>query len=64
LLVNPFTYCKLLELTLETATLPFVDDTRILSEVRFDNAIVLAAPVIEACFPVNCDWISDNTLAR
>ena len=64
LLVNPLMCCKLLESTFETATLPFEDDTRILSDVKFADVIVVAAPVTEACFPVNCIWISDDTLAK
>ena len=55
LLVNPVIFCKLLESTFETATFPFGDDTRILLEVKFAEAIVLAAPVMSACFAVNWD---------
>lgn len=64
LLVNPLMCCKLLESTFETATFPIDDDTSILSDVKFDDAIVLAAPLMDACFPVNCAWISDETLAK
>ena len=37
-----------------TATLPFASLCNILETVRFDEVIVVAAPVIVVCFPFNC----------
>jgi hypothetical protein len=52
-LVTPFKYPSSVEVTVDTATLPLLFDTRALLTVKLEEVIVEAPPVIVEAFPFN-----------
>ena len=61
---TPSRYPSSVAVTADTATFPLASEVKALETVKSLEAIVVAAPVMDAFFASSCVWIEDDTPSR